>query len=52
MPAISLPLCEVGHLPCGVCIVGRPGEDEVLLGIAAEIAAWADAADLARRHKD
>lgn len=34
LPAVSLPLAEVDGLPVGLCIVGRPGDDELLLAIA------------------
>jgi amidase len=34
-PAVSLPLAVVGGLPVGVCLVGRPGDDERLLAAAA-----------------
>lgn len=35
LPAVSLPLAEVDGLPVGLCIVGRQGDDELLLDIAA-----------------
>jgi amidase len=34
-PAVSLPLAAVDGLPVGVCLVGRPGDDERLLAAAA-----------------
>lgn len=34
LPAVSLPLAEVDGLPVGVCLVGRPGDDELLLAAA------------------
>jgi amidase len=34
LPAVSLPLAEVGGLPVGLCLVGRPGDDERLLAVA------------------
>jgi amidase len=34
LPAVSLPLAEVDGLPVGVCLVGRPGDDELLLATA------------------
>ncbi|MBM9459997.1 amidase [Nocardioides sp. zg-536] len=37
LPAVSLPLAAVDDLPVGVCLVGRPGDDELLLAIAATI---------------
>jgi amidase len=36
-PAVSLPLATVGDLPVGVCVVGRPGQDEQLLDLAARM---------------
>jgi len=33
-PAISLPLCFPQGSPLGVCLLGAPGSDEQLLGIA------------------
>jgi len=36
LPAVSLPLAEVDGLPVGVCLVARPGEDELLLAVARE----------------
>jgi amidase len=33
-PAVSLPLADVDGLPVGVCLVGRPGDDERLLATA------------------
>lgn len=37
LPAVSLPLAEVGGLPVGVCLLARPGDDERLLDIAARL---------------
>lgn len=37
LPAVSLPLAEVDGLPVGVCLVARPGEDEMLLAVARAI---------------
>jgi amidase len=37
LPAVSLPLATVGGLPVGVCLVGRPGDDERLLAMAASV---------------
>ncbi len=34
LPAVSLPLAEVGGLPVGLCLLGRPGDDELLLAVA------------------
>ena len=34
-PAISVPIPQVGELPAGVQLVGRPWADEALLGVAA-----------------
>lgn len=34
LPAVSLPLAEVGGLPVGLCLVGRPFDDELLLAVA------------------
>jgi amidase len=34
-PAVSLPLAEADGLPVGVCLLARPGEDELLLAGAA-----------------
>jgi amidase len=36
LPAVSLPLAEVNGLPVGLCAVGRPGDDELLLALARE----------------
>jgi amidase len=33
-PAVSLPLADVDGVPVGVCLVGRPGDDERLLATA------------------
>jgi amidase len=33
-PAVSLPLAEVDRQPAGLCLVGRPGDDERLLAAA------------------
>jgi len=35
LPAVSVPLAEVDGLPVGLCLVGRPGDDELLLDLAA-----------------
>ncbi|NQX25888.1 amidase [Microbacteriaceae bacterium VKM Ac-2854] len=35
LPAVSLPLAEVDGLPVGLCLVGRPFDDELLLQVAA-----------------
>jgi amidase len=43
-PAVSLPLGEADGLPVGVCLLGRVGEDERLLAVAAMF----DAAPTAR----
>ncbi len=37
LPGLGLPLAEIGGLPLGVCLVGPPGTDRALLGIAATI---------------
>ena len=37
LPAVSIPLAEVDGLPVGVCFVGRPGDDERLLALAAQL---------------
>lgn len=37
LPAVSLPLAAVDGLPVGVCLVGRPGDDELLLAVAATV---------------
>jgi Asp-tRNA(Asn)/Glu-tRNA(Gln) amidotransferase A subunit family amidase len=37
LPALSLPAGEVGGLPVGLQCVGRPGEDERLLALAAAL---------------
>lgn len=34
LPAVSLPLAEVDGLPVGLCLLARPGEDELLLAVA------------------
>jgi amidase len=34
LPAVSLPLASVDGRPVGVCLVGRPGDDELLLAAA------------------
>jgi amidase len=34
LPAVSLPLGAVEGLPVGLCLVGRPGDDELLLAAA------------------
>jgi amidase len=36
-PSVSLPLATVDGLPLGVCLVGLPGHDEVLLDLAARL---------------
>jgi amidase len=33
-PALSLPLARSAGLPLGVCVVGRPGDDDALAGLA------------------
>jgi Asp-tRNA(Asn)/Glu-tRNA(Gln) amidotransferase A subunit family amidase len=33
-PVVSLPLAVVGGLPIGLALVGRPGDDEVLVALA------------------
>ena len=35
-PTVSLPLATVDDLPVGVCLLGRPGQDEGLLDFAAQ----------------
>ncbi len=35
LPAVSLPLARAGGLPAGVCLVGRAGQDRLLLAVAA-----------------
>lgn len=35
LPAVSLPLAAVSGAPLGLCLVGRPGDDELLLDLAA-----------------
>lgn len=35
LPAVSLPLAEIDGLPIGLCIVARPGDDELLLDVGA-----------------
>lgn len=37
LPAISLPVHEVGGLPVGVQLIGRPGREDVLLAIGAQL---------------
>lgn len=37
LPAVSLPLASSGGLPVGVCLVGRPNDDEVLLSMGAAL---------------
>lgn len=34
LPAVSLPLAAVSGAPLGLCLVGRPGDDELLLDLA------------------
>lgn len=41
LPAVSLPLGAVDGLPVGVCLVARPGEDELLLAAARAVDALA-----------
>jgi amidase len=35
LPAVSLPLATVDGLPVGLCLVGRIGDDEMLLAASA-----------------
>jgi amidase len=35
LPAVSLPLAAADGAPLGLCLVGRPGDDELLLDLAA-----------------
>ncbi|BDZ51087.1 hypothetical protein GCM10025867_33280 [Frondihabitans sucicola] len=37
LPAISLPVAEVDGLPVGVQLIGRPGREDVLLSIGAQL---------------
>jgi len=37
LPAISLPVAEVDGLPAGVQLIGRPGREDVLLAIGAQL---------------
>jgi amidase len=37
LPAISLPVHEAGGLPVGVQLIGRPGREDVLLAIGAQL---------------
>jgi amidase len=39
VPQVSLPGAAVGGLPVGLSIVGAPGEDARLVGVALELAA-------------
>lgn len=44
-PAVSLPLARAGHMPAGVQVVGRIGEEALLLSVATaleEAMPWAD----------
>jgi amidase len=36
-PSVALPLASLDGLPLGVCLVGRPGQDESLLDIASRV---------------
>jgi Asp-tRNA(Asn)/Glu-tRNA(Gln) amidotransferase A subunit family amidase len=36
-PALSVPAGEVGGLPVGLQIVGRPGCDEAIIGLAGRL---------------
>ncbi|MBW9108493.1 amidase family protein [Microbacterium ureisolvens] len=47
LPAVSLPLAEVDRLPVGVCLVARPGEDELLLAVARAVDAFVTRAERA-----
>lgn len=47
LPAVSLPLAEVDGLPVGVCLVARPGEDELLLAVARAVDALVARAEYA-----
>jgi amidase len=37
LPAISLPVGEVDGVPAGVQLIGRPGREDVLLAIGAQL---------------
>jgi amidase len=37
LPAVSLPLTAVSGAPLGLCLVGRAGDDELLLDLAARV---------------
>jgi len=37
LPAIALPVAEVDGLPAGVQLVGRPGREDVLFAIGAQL---------------
>jgi amidase len=37
LPAVSLPIADVDGLPVGLCLIGRPGDDERLLAVAAAV---------------
>ena len=37
LPAISLPVAEVDGVPAGVQLIGRPGREDVLLAIGAQL---------------
>jgi amidase len=37
-PVVSLPLAEVDSLPVGLALVGLPGDDEILVGLAQQAA--------------